>query len=342
MAIELRQQLKLTQQLIMTPQLQMAIKLLQLSRLELVDTIRQELEENPTLEEIQETPDKSKESEPEEAPAADVEEAREVTIDEKINDEIDWSNYIDEYNSPGKVNFESESRDAPQYEAFVSSKESLSDHLLWQLLMLSPTDIEKQVGSLIIGSLNPDGYLQLSVEELSQQSGVSIEMVEDVLETMQSFDPVGICARDLRECLLIQAQLLDLENSLVTDIISDHLKHLENKNYKAICKALKVKLKEVIAAVNVIRALEPRPGRQFTEETPQYIIPDIYVHKSEGEFVIVLNDDGMPKLRVNPFYKRAITKKNEVSANAKEYIQRQDAIRGLADPQHSPAPENHL
>ncbi|MEE4111489.1 MAG: RNA polymerase sigma-54 factor, partial [Desulfobacteraceae bacterium] len=173
MAIELRQQLKLTQQLIMTPQLQMAIKLLQLSRLELVDTIRQELEENPTLEEIQETPDKQKDSEPEEAPAAAVEEAREVTIDEKINDEIDWSNYIDEYNSPGKVNFESESRDAPQYEAFVSSKESLSDHLLWQLLMLSPTDIEKQVGSLIIGSLNPDGYLQLSVEELSQQSGVS-------------------------------------------------------------------------------------------------------------------------------------------------------------------------
>jgi RNA polymerase sigma-54 factor len=194
--------------------------------------------------------------------------------------------------------------------------------------MLSPTDIEKQVGSLIIGSLNPDGYLQLSVEELSQQSGISIEMVEDVLETMQSFDPVGICARDLRECLLLQAQLLDLENSLVTDIISDHLKNLENKNYKAICKALKVKLKDVIAAVNVIRALEPKPGRQFTEETPHYIIPDIYVDKSEGEFVIVLNDDGMPKLRVNPFYKRAITKKNEVSANAKEYIR--DKMRSAA------------
>jgi RNA polymerase sigma-54 factor len=267
MAIELRQQLKLTQQLIMTPQLQMAIKLLQLSRLELVDTIRQELEENPTLEEIQETPEKNKDNEPEEAPAA-AEDAREVTIEEKINDEIDWSNYIDEYNSPGKVNFESENREAPQYEAFVSSKESLSDHLLWQLLMLSPTDIEKQVGSLIIGNLNKDGYLQLSVEELCQQTGVSIEMVEDVLETMQSFDPVGVCARDLRECLLLQAQLLHLEDSLVTDIISDHLKNLENKNYKLICKSLKVKLKDVVAAVNVIKALEPKPGRQFNEETP--------------------------------------------------------------------------
>jgi RNA polymerase sigma-54 factor len=170
MAIELRQQLKLTQQLIMTPQLQMAIKLLQLSRLELVDAIQQELEENPTLEEIQETPDSSKQSESEEAPAAAVEEAREVTIDEKINDEIDWSNYIDEYNSPGKVNFESENREAPQYEAFVSSKESLSDHLLWQLLMLSPTDIEKQVGSLIIGNLSRDGYLQVSVEALANRA----------------------------------------------------------------------------------------------------------------------------------------------------------------------------
>ena len=293
MAIELRQQLKLTQQLIMTPQLQMAIKLLQLSRLELVDTIRQELEENPTLEEVQETAERNKEQENEEAPPAATEEAREVTIEEKINDEIDWSNYIDEYNSPGKVNFESENRESPQYEAFVSSKESLSDHLLWQLLMLSPTDIEKQVGSLIIGNLNRDGYLQLSVDELCEQSGVSIEMVEDVLETMQSFDPVGVCARDLRECLLLQARMLKLEDSLVTDIIADHLKNLENKNYKAICKALKVKIKEVVAAVAVIRALEPKPGRQFSEETPHYIIPDIYVYKSEGDFVIVLNDDGM-------------------------------------------------
>ena len=208
--------------------------------------------------------------------------------------------------------------------------------------MLSPTDIEKEVGSLIIGNLNRDGYLQLSVESISEQSGISIEMVEDVLETIQSFDPVGVCARDLRECLLLQARLLNLDNSLVTDIISDHLKNLENKNYKAICKALKVKIKDVVAAVSVIRTLEPKPGRQFNEETPHYIIPDIYVYKSEGDFVIVLNDDGMPKLRVNPFYKRAITRKNEVSANAKDYIR--DKMRSAAwlIRKHPPAAENHL
>jgi RNA polymerase sigma-54 factor len=172
------------------------------------------------------------------------------------------------------------------------------------------------------------GICSCPSKNLAEQSGISIEMVEDVLETMQSFDPVGVCARDLRECLLLQAQLLKLENSLVTDIISDHLKNLENKNYKAICKALKVKIKDVVAAVAVIKALEPKPGRQFSEETPHYIIPDIYVYKSEGNFVIVLNDDGMPKLRVNPFYKRAITRKNEVSANAKEYIR--DKMRSAA------------
>ena len=115
------------------------------------------------------------------------------------------------------------------------------------------------------------------------------------------------------ECLLIQAKHLGLEDDLLTEIITNHLNHLENKNYKAICRALKVSMDDVIAVVNVIKGLEPRPGRQFNEEEPQYITPDIYVYKSEGDFVIVLNDDGMPKLRVNPFYKKAISKGETVS-----------------------------
>lgn len=330
MAIELRQQLKLTQQLIMTPQLQMAIKLLQLSRLELMDTIQQELEENPTLEEIQEVESKEGERDKVEAEnQVSSEEAKEVTIEEKISDDIDWSNYLDEYNSPGKTSYESESKEAPQYEAFVSQKESLRDHLLWQLLMTSPTDEEKDVGSLIIGNLTKDGYLELSVEELSDISNIPLETVERVLNLMQSFDPTGVCARDIRECLLIQCEKLNLNNSLVTEIISNHLKFLENKNYKAICKACKVKIKSVVAAVNIIKELEPKPGRQYNEETPQYITPDIYVYKSEGDFVIVINDDGMPKLKVNQYYKQAIAqKKRDVNAPAKEFIQ--DKMRSAA------------
>ncbi len=328
MAIELRQQLKLTQQLIMTPQLQMAIKLLQLSRLELVDAIRQELEENPTLEELQETSGKEQ---LETDPGVDiqpVEKTMEVTIDEKIPSDIDWSNYIDEYNAPGRVRMETEDRDTPQYEAFISHKESLSDHLLWQLLMSSPTAEEKNIGSLIIGNLDKDGYLKATLEDLAAQAEVTVEDIEEVLFLMQTFDPVGVCARDLTECLLLQANSLGLKNTLVTRIIAEHLPHLENKNYKAICRALKVGLDEVIAAVDIITGMEPKPGRQYSEDEPQYITPDIYVYKSEDDYAIVINDDGLPKLRVNSFYKQAISRDKDVGGSAKDYIQ--DKLRSAA------------
>ncbi len=321
MVIELRQQLKLTQQLIMTPQLQMAIKLLQLSRLELMDKISQELEENPALEEVQEVITSEEQPEKPETSAEEAPSEKEVTIEEKIPDEIDWSNYLDEYNSPGRVNFESEGKDSPRFDAFISKKESLTDHLLWQFLMTFPSAEEERIGSLIIGNLNKDGYLDATLEYIVENSGCELETVENVLAILQTFDPIGICSRDLGECLLIQAKHLGLEDDLLTEIITDHLTHLENKNYKAICRALKVRLEDVIAVVNVIKSLEPRPGRQFSEEEPQYITPDIHVYKSEGDFIIVLNDDGMPKLRVNQFYKKAISKGETVSEDTKEYLQ---------------------
>jgi RNA polymerase sigma-54 factor len=194
--------------------------------------------------------------------------------------------------------------------------------------MASPTPEEKSIGSLIIGNLNRDGYLQLSADELAVQAGVTADDIEEVLFLMQSFDPIGVCARDLKECLLLQANSLGLKNTLVTQIISDHIAHLENKNYKAICRTLKVSMEEVIAAVNVIISMEPKPGRLFSEEEPQYITPDIYVYKTEDDFVVVINDDGLPKLKVNSFYKQAIAQNKEVSGNAKDYIQ--DKLRSAA------------
>lgn len=320
MAIELRQQLKLAQQLVMTPQLQMAIKLLQLSRLELMDTIRQELEENPALDEVlDESADErmlEQENKPEE-----VSPEKEVTIEEKIPDDIDWSNYIEEYNSPGKVNFESEGRDSPRFEAFVAQKESLDDHLFWQLRMTDLTDEEKNIGSLIIGNLNRDGYLIGSVDELAAMGGCDPEKVGEVLALLQTFDPVGVCARDLSECLLIQARNFGCDNEVVKRIIGKHLNHLENKNYNAICKALKINMKDVKAAVEIITGLEPRPGRQFSDDNPQYINPDIYVYKLEDDFVIVLNDDGMPRLRVNTIYQNALNTDGAITAGAKDYMQ---------------------
>jgi len=321
MAIELRQQLKLTQQLIMTPQLQMAIKLLQLSRLELVDMIHQEMEENPALEETLETAAEDPQKETEETPPVDSQPEKEVTIEENISHDIDWENYLDEYNAPGRINFESEARDAPRYDTFIARKESLSEHLLWQLLMLSPPEEEREIGNLIAGNLNRDGYLDTSVEELSAACGFPPEKVEAVLQLMQTFDPIGICARNLSECLLIQARHFGLESTIVVDIINNYLNHLENKNYKAISAALKISVDEVVSAVYIIQGLEPKPGRQFSDEEPQYITPDIYVYKIEDEFAIVLNDDGMPKLRVNSYYKKAMGRDSKFSGQAKEYIQ---------------------
>ena len=321
MALELRQQLKLTQQLIMTPQLQMAIKLLQLSRLELMDTIRTELEENPALEEVPEGTPAEQSTEQMEAATAESPEVKEVTIDDKIQEDIDWSNYLDEYNTPGRVHHESEGRDTPRFEAFIASHESLNDHLLWQFLMTKPDKEEERIASLIIGNLNKDGYLDVSVEEIANTSGSPSEKIEEIISIIQTFDPIGVCARDLSECLLIQAKFLDLDDTIVIDIIANHLSHLEKRNYKAICKALKKSMDEVVSAINVIKSLEPKPGRQFNDETPQYINPDIYVYKLEDEFVIMLNDDGMPKLRVNSLYKSSISHGKNISGEAEDYIQ---------------------
>jgi len=321
MAIELRQQLKLSQQLIMTPQLQMAIKLLQLSRLELMETIQQELEENPALEESVENAGDEKAEETLEQPTPEPSVTKEVAIEEKIREDIDWSNYIEEYNTPSRVSFESEDRDMPSFESFTASKTSLGDHLLWQLMMTYPDAEEKQIGSLIVGNLDRDGYLDIEMEELYRLSGQPPEKVDGVLLEMQNFDPIGVCARDLKECLLIQARCFGLEGTAVTEIISNHLHNLENKNYKAVARALKITIDDVVAAVHVIKGLDPKPARQFGTEEPHYIVPDIYVYKFEDEFVIMLNDDGMPKLRVNSLYKKAVNRDGNISDSAKEYIQ---------------------
>ena len=327
MALELRQQLKLSQQLIMTPQLQMAIKLLQLSRLELMDTITQELEENPALEEITESAEDA--LQPGDAAGSDdAAEMSEVTIEEKINEDIDWSNYLDEYSSPGKVVYETEHKEATNFEPFLSKKGNLQDHILWQLLMCRPDAEEQQIGSIITGNLTKDGYLDITMENLYQLCEASPEKVDAVLALMQTFDPVGVCARDLGECLLLQARHLEIDTPLLTAIITGHLNHLENQNYKAICRALKVKLNDVIAAVNIIKSLEPRPGRQYSDEQPQYITPDIYVYRLGNEFIITINDDGMPKLRVNSFYRNALRQGTKMTGQARDYMQ--DKMRSAA------------
>ena len=328
MALELRQQLKLTQQLIMTPQLQMSIKLLQLSRLELVDAIRQELEENPALEEVQNFADEEPLTDQSKAESDDTPAIKEVKIEEKINDDIDWNNYIDEYNSTGRIAFETEKKNTPNFESFIASKESLNDHLLWQLLMTFPTEEEEKIGSLMIGNLDKNGYLEIPVEELISTSGSTPDKVNQVLSLIKTFDPIGVGASDLKECLLIQAKHFKLDNTLVTDIIKNHIDHLENKNYKAIARALKVNIQEIVSAVNIIKEFEPKPGRTFNVEEPQYINPDIFVYKVEDDFLILLNDDGVPRLHVNSFYKQFVSRRGKLADKTKEYLR--DKIRSAS------------
>ncbi len=320
-ALELKQQLKLTQQLIMTPQLQQAIKLLQLSRLELLDTIHQELETNPLLEETetQEETVEGDESVPVESEAETPFE--EVRITENVREDFDWESYLEEYNTGTPVLVETDpNKEWPSYDNRLSVAASLEDHLVWQLRFSDLTDEEKEVGVLIVGNLNRDGYLDATIEEIAEMGKVDSETVEKVLSRIQSFDPVGVGARNLQECLLIQARNLDIQDDLVVRIVEHYLHYLETKNYQALVRALKRSPDEVKAAVDIILHFDPRPGSAFSEESVEYISPDIYVMKVDGEYVILLNEDGMPKLRVSSYYKHALCEDAVLPTEARDYI----------------------
>lgn len=323
MALELKQHMKLTQQLIITPQLQQAIKLLQLSRLELLETIQQELEVNPVLEEAAEGVEDVEIKDEAEPEAPRVEERfDEVEITEKVRDDFDWESFLEDYSTYAPVTNERDpNQEQPSFEQRLTSKPSLEDHLMWQLCLSDFTEEERDIAVQIIGNLNSDGYLLAGVDEIAQLTGFPADRVEHVLKKVQGFDPPGVAARSLQECLLIQARSLDIPNGLVETIIEHYLSYLENKNYQGLVKALRRPKEEVQAAVEVILSLDPKPGRAYSEEEVHYVSPDIYVIKVDDEFVVVLNEDGMPKLRVNPYYKEALRRDSAVPEEAKEYIQ---------------------
>lgn len=322
MAIELRQHLKLAQQLIMTPQLQQAIKLLQLSRLELLETISEELQSNPLLEEGQEV-EAERDEQVDEAQSVEREPSvSEVTIEEKAKEDFDWEAYLGEYSSASRVRVErEEGRELPAIESRLVKRPSLDAHLLWQLHLSDLSDAHKEVGTLIVGNLDSDGYLQATMAEIAEMGECDESFVEEVLQLVQECDPVGVAARDLQECLVIQAKNLKLEDDLVLNIIKNHLHDLEYRNYHAIVKATGRNSEEIREAIDIITGLDPKPGRQYDEEEVQYISPDIYVYNVDNEFVILLNEDGMPKLRISPFYREALSKDGDVTDQTREYIQ---------------------
>ncbi len=345
MGMELKQSLKMSQQLVMTPQLQQAIKLLQLSRMELIEQVREEMDQNPLLETPDETVEGNlAEKSPGEASleAANLEqpadfEAKIPEIAEEVKpeqgpNEIDWDTYLNSYqfNEPtttsnkGNVDLD----DLPGFEANLVKKEDLVEHLHEQLGGVKLNDAELRIAELIIGNLDDDGYLKLADVEgdplirLSNEADVSVQIAERMLKKIQHLDPVGCGARDLRECLLIQTQALnDPRASLLGAILKRHMKLLESKNLPAIAKEMKLSLDEVIAATRLLTQLNPKPGRNFSGDSAQYITPDVYVYKVGDEYTVVLNDDGLSKLRISDTYRRALKGGHLPPGATKEFVQ---------------------
>ena len=321
-------ELRLSQKLIMTPQLQQAIRLLQLSRLELQQALTQQLEENPMLEE---TSAEVEESENALGPNEDVQgtnknEETEAAVDADGKSERDdltssWDEYFDDDLKGGDIESPRVGRDEmPSFDQTMAKTASLEEHLKWQIA-LSPLDkAEQEIGRTIVGNLDEDGYLRVPLEDLAVTIGTSVARVTQVLKVIQEFDPMGVASRDLKECLLTQVEQLGLNGSLVESVVRNHLADLERKRYPVIAKALGVSVEAVLHAMKVIEGLEPKPGRPFYASDTQAIVPDVYVVKSDGKWVVVLNDDGIPRFNISSYYRRFLVGKRDPTDATRAFL----------------------
>lgn len=345
--MELKQQLRLSQQLVMTPQLQQAIKLLQLSRLELIDEVRKELDDNPLLS-IEDDPDGRNrvrevdngggDGAPDLLRTNSAEHAGELTRSEhkveaeKDTREIDWEKFLEnrsqqQSSGPGLRNGD----DLPSFEQTHTRPPSLAEHLLDQVQLSDFTDVERNFAELVIGNLDEKGFLDLAgidrpdgtrtadltIDDLANESGLHPDDAPLVLELIQNFDPLGVAARDLQECLLVQARTLGYEQ-VELDILELHMDNLEKHNYQAIARDLKITLEETYEAAKEIQNLESRPARNFTDLTDRNIgiTPDVYVIKDGDKYVVADNDRGVQKLHIN----QALTQKLLKDPSAQEFI----------------------
>ena len=328
MSLALKQQLKLTQQLLMTPQLQQAIKLLQLSRLELADTIRQEIEQNPLLEEISpgdvdyENVTESLSATEDIPVTPEPEKTGEVNMDnvssmQEINWEDDYANYYDAGFSFSK---ETPERNRLTQIDFLTKETNLQSHLQWQLSHAELDDETKETCHFVIGNLNQNGFLEVTIEDITREIGCSDETARKAVSIIQEMDPPGVAATNVQESLLLQLKRLELEDSLAAEIIKEHLHSLELKNYGDIARACKKPIKDVLAAIEIITHLNPFPGEQYAERDVHYIIPDVFVHKVGDEYIVVLNDEGLPRLKVSTAYEEIVAGDTDTSPETKAYI----------------------
>ena len=315
MGIQQKLHTKLVQKLILTPSLQQAIKLLPMSTLELSDLLNQEMVENPMLEEVP----------TEELQPADTSTAPEKPQpDQQANktdtwDDQDYEYFFGDYLDDGyRPRAPQEVKELPPIENTLSTASSLSDHLLWQLSMQTDEPRIREIGSAIIGNLDDDGYLVASFDEIAGMGPWPVDQVERALKLIQGFDPTGVAARDLQECLLLQLRQLGLEGTPPEKIVTDHLRLLQNHQVPEIARKLGMSIDDLKEHIEVIRNLDPKPGSRYNPTQSQYVIPDVYVMKVEDEYVVVLNEDGIPRLRVNSLYRSLLRNSGD---EARAYVE---------------------
>jgi RNA polymerase sigma-54 factor len=325
MALELRQSLKLSQQLVMTPQLQQAIKLLQLSRLELQQAVREELEVNPALEEDGEgAPEEQEvtEASPQVA-APDGSESADTTPTRELIDRVDWDYYFGDgatASMPRGDRDREEEDGRPYYENLLTRKPSLTEYLEMQINLSTADDAVREIAPYLIGNIDDNGYLKVSAEETAEALGKPLEEVERAIARIHTLDPSGIGARDLRECLMIQALEKGEEYALPLRILTDHFDLFTRGDVAGVARRFKLSREVVREAFQKLVTLWPKPGRAFLGDDVQYITPDAYVFKTDNQWVVTLNEDGQPRLRLSSYYRDLFSAGDRLGKEDKEFL----------------------
>ncbi len=318
----LRQTMNLSQSLVITPQLQQAIKLLQMSRMELESAVRSELEENPILEEAEQLKEEDLQRTKEAATEIETgSEANDQNIqDPQKQDEFEWESYIEANQKPPQSGMAG-SEEIMNYENVITASQTLADHLYWQVKMNGFSEEEEKAADALIGAIDDDGYIKVPLEQIAEEEKMDLGLLEDTLTLIHEFDPPGVGARDLKECLLIQAKHLEEDTHDLVNLINNHLKDLEKKNYEAIAKALSRDVEDVIEMCKIIYAMDPKPGRAFVSSDTHYVTPDVYVYKVGDDYVVSLNEDGLPRLKISNFYKNMLKGGKTSGDKTQDYIQ---------------------
>ncbi len=322
MALQQKLTQRLSQRLVMTPALQMAIKLLQLNKLELEQTLQQEMVENPILEDGADVASADADEQSDEQ-TEELAEREEVATDgeDQIVDTFDAEALFEKLfdSQPSTPNMREE-REGPSFEATLTATPSLLDHLMWQLEM-TELDGNADIVQAILGNLDDDGYMRANIEEVAAMGEWDPLEVERALATVQSLDPPGVGARDLGECLFLQLEHLGLDDDPAVALLRDHLDDVKAYRFKEIARAMHVRLSDIAEAMEIIRGLNPKPGQAFSDESPRYIIPDVYIKQDGDEWLVSINDDGLPKLRVSRLYRKMLNPDSGISPEAAEYLQ---------------------